>query len=65
MDEARRRVYDVLIVDTAGRLHVDDEMMAEVRDTQSCRAAGRDVVRRRQHGGPGRGQRGACFRRRA
>ncbi|MEZ5499921.1 MAG: signal recognition particle protein [Steroidobacteraceae bacterium] len=28
---ARRGVYDVLIVDTAGRLHVDDELMAEVK----------------------------------
>ena len=27
--EARRQHMDVLIVDTAGRLHVDDEMMAE------------------------------------
>ncbi len=31
LDEARRRHHDVLIVDTAGRLHVDSEMMAEVR----------------------------------
>jgi len=30
--EARRGVYDVLLVDTAGRLHVDEEMMAEVRE---------------------------------
>jgi signal recognition particle subunit SRP54 len=29
--EARRGLYDVLIVDTAGRLHVDGEMMGEVR----------------------------------
>jgi len=29
--EARRGVYDVLIVDTAGRLHVDAEMMGEVQ----------------------------------
>lgn len=29
--EARRRVMDVLVFDTAGRLHVDDEMMAEIR----------------------------------
>ena len=32
LDEARRGLYDVLIVDTAGRLHVDEAMMAEVRD---------------------------------
>jgi signal recognition particle subunit SRP54 len=29
--EARLRFHDVLIVDTAGRLHIDDEMMAEVK----------------------------------
>ena len=32
LDEARRGLYDVLLVDTAGRLHVDDEMMQEVRE---------------------------------
>ncbi len=31
LERARRGVYDVLIVDTAGRLHVDAEMMDEVR----------------------------------
>ncbi|MDH3430004.1 MAG: signal recognition particle protein [Gammaproteobacteria bacterium] len=30
LDDARRSHADVLIVDTAGRLHVDDEMMDEV-----------------------------------
>jgi len=29
LEEARRSHADVLIVDTAGRLHIDDEMMAE------------------------------------
>ncbi len=29
--EARARLYDVLIVDTAGRLHVDQELMDEAR----------------------------------
>ncbi len=29
-DEARRRLADVLIIDSAGRLHVDDDMMSEV-----------------------------------
>ena len=32
LEEARRGVYDVLLVDTAGRLHVDEEMMEEVRE---------------------------------
>ena len=31
LDDARRQHMDVLIVDTAGRLHVDDEMMGEAR----------------------------------
>jgi len=32
LEEARRGVYDALLVDTAGRLHVDAEMMHEVRE---------------------------------
>ena len=35
---AKNEGYDVLILDTAGRLHVDDELMSEVADV-------RDVVR--------------------
>ena len=31
LDEARRGLYEVLLVDTAGRLHVDETMMEEVR----------------------------------
>ncbi|HEY9033137.1 MAG TPA: signal recognition particle protein [Pseudomonadales bacterium] len=31
IDEAKRRFYDVLIVDTAGRLAVDSDMMDEIR----------------------------------
>jgi signal recognition particle subunit SRP54 len=31
VDTARKRGYDVLILDTAGRLHVDEAMMDEVR----------------------------------
>jgi signal recognition particle subunit SRP54 len=31
LEQARRGVYDALIVDTAGRLHIDAEMMAEVQ----------------------------------
>ena len=31
LDEAKRRGYDVLLVDTAGRLAIDDAMMAEIR----------------------------------
>jgi signal recognition particle subunit SRP54 len=35
LEAARRALVDVLIVDTAGRLHVDDAMMAEVRELQA------------------------------
>ncbi len=31
IDQARKKFYDVVIVDTAGRLHVDSEMMAEIQ----------------------------------
>lgn len=31
MEHARKNMFDTIILDTAGRLHVDDEMMAEVR----------------------------------
>jgi signal recognition particle subunit SRP54 len=30
-EAARRGVYDTLIIDTAGRLHIDDELMQEMR----------------------------------
>ena len=33
---ARKNARDVLIVDTAGRLHVDKEMMREVTDIKSA-----------------------------
>ena len=32
LEQAKRGVFDVLIVDTAGRLHVDEGLMAEVRE---------------------------------
>ncbi|MEO6184730.1 MAG: signal recognition particle protein [Steroidobacteraceae bacterium] len=36
LDAARRGVYDVLVVDTAGRLHVDAELMQEVREIDAA-----------------------------
>ena len=39
LDQARRGVYDVLIVDTAGRLHLDAELMAEAQAIDSAVAA--------------------------
>jgi signal recognition particle subunit SRP54 len=34
LDAARKGVYDVLIVDTAGRLHVDAELMEEMKEIE-------------------------------
>ena len=39
LDEARRGVFDILIVDTAGRLHVDEALMAEVRQIDAAVSA--------------------------
>jgi len=36
LEHARLQFYDVLIVDTAGRLHVDDAMMAEVKELHAA-----------------------------
>jgi signal recognition particle subunit SRP54 len=36
LEAARRGVFDVLIVDTAGRLHVDEALMAEVREIDAA-----------------------------
>jgi signal recognition particle subunit SRP54 len=35
-DEAVKRLIDVLVLDTAGRLHVDDELMAELERVQAA-----------------------------
>lgn len=35
VDEARRRYMDVLLVDTAGRLHIDEAMMDEIKALHS------------------------------
>ncbi len=36
LDYARRHFFDVLIVDTAGRLHVDEAMMQEIRELHAA-----------------------------
>ena len=33
--DAKLKFYDVLIVDTAGRLHVDSEMMDEIKQVHA------------------------------
>ncbi|NUZ05692.1 signal recognition particle protein [Piscinibacter koreensis] len=36
LDHARRHYHDVLIVDTAGRLAIDEKLMAEIRDLHAA-----------------------------
>ncbi|CAG1020077.1 partial Signal recognition particle protein, partial [Patescibacteria group bacterium] len=36
IDAAKRKFLDVVIVDTAGRLHIDDEMMAEIKELHAA-----------------------------
>ena len=59
--EARRLGRDVLIVDTAGRLAIDEELMDEVRRISERRRAALHVPRHRRHDRPGRRGHGAAF----
>ncbi len=36
LDTARKKFLDVLIIDTAGRLHIDDAMMREIKELHSA-----------------------------
>lgn len=36
IQQAKNKVIDVVIIDTAGRLHIDDEMMAEIKRLHSA-----------------------------
>jgi signal recognition particle subunit SRP54 len=36
LERARSGVFDILIIDTAGRLHVDEELMAEMREIDAA-----------------------------
>ncbi|MEJ1471201.1 MAG: signal recognition particle receptor subunit alpha, partial [Candidatus Sedimenticola sp. (ex Thyasira tokunagai)] len=36
LEQARRQFKDVLIVDTAGRLHIDDQMMGEIKELHAA-----------------------------
>ena len=36
LDAAKRQFIDVLIVDTAGRLHIDDQMMSEIKELHAA-----------------------------
>ncbi len=65
IDEARRRQHNIVIIDTAGRLGVDAELMAQAARDQGCDGPGRDLVRGRLDDRPGRGQHGAGIPRRS
>ena len=53
--EARLKFIDVVIVDTAGRLHIDADMMDEIKQVHAAIAGG-NPVRGRCHDRPGRRQ---------
>ncbi len=52
----RQTGRDVLLVDTAGRLHIDDQLMQELQAAEGIALAHRDPVRGRRHDRPGRRQ---------
>ena len=54
VEEAKRKVHDVVIIDTAGRLGVDAELMQPGRRHPRRRAARRGALRRRRDDRPGR-----------
>ena len=54
--EATNLGFDVVIVDTAGRLHIDDELMAELVGDQGGDGAVGPALRRRRDDRAGRDQ---------
>ena len=63
LEAARLGGYDVVLLDTAGRTTLDDEMMNEAAEVEEGRAAARSAAGRRQPHRPGRGQSRARVRR--
>ena len=63
--EAKRTGRDVVILDTAGRLTIDEALMAEIRGVGEAVHPGRDAAGGRRHGRPGGGRRGRGLPRRA
>ena len=56
LEIGRREGYDVVMLDTAGRLHVNEELMLEVAAVREAANAAPDPARRRRDDRPGRGQ---------
>ena len=63
LDQAKQDRRDALIVDTAGRLHVDEELMEELARDQEAHEAAQRAARGRRDDRPGRGQRRRAVRR--
>ena len=63
LGQARSAGLDVLIVDTAGRLHVDEELMDELVAIRKADQAPRRPAGARRDDRPGRGQRRRELRR--
>ncbi len=55
-DTGRTEGYDVVILDTAGRLHVNEELMLEVAAVREVARPAPDAARRRRDDRAGRGQ---------
>jgi hypothetical protein len=53
-----------LILDTAGRLQIDEKLMGELKDIRKRSPSRRDLASRRCDGGPRRGQRRECLQHR-
>ena len=62
-DRAKSEGKDVLIVDTSGRLHVDEELMDRAGPDQEGGQAPRRAARRRRDDRPGRRRGGRAVRR--
>ena len=58
------RAMTCVLLDTAGRLHVDDQLMGEMKAVAAASQPDRDPARRRRADRPGRGQRRQGLRRR-
>ena len=54
--EAMQTGRDVVLVDTAGRQHIDEQLMQELSRTERSAESNRDSLCRRRHDGPGRRQ---------
>ena len=64
VEAARRQVRDVVILDTAGRLSIDEALMAEIAAVNDGGPSGRDASRGRCHDRPGGRRRRPGVRRR-